>query len=265
MVALMKQLPGVSVNGLTLHVVETPEQVASFAATRLAAVVERRADAALGLATGNTPIPIYRKLVRRHAAGLSFEGVTTFNLDEYHPIARDAPGSFRRYMRDHLFDHVDLAGERTHLPDGTTPPEQIEAHCRDYERAIAAAGGIDLQLLGIGGNGHVAFNEPGSARTSRTRRVALHDRTRADNAAAFPDGEVPTHAITMGIGTILEARDLLLVACGAGKADAVSAAVHGPIDEACPASLLREHGRVELVLDTAAAARLDLASNAARG
>lgn len=219
--------------------------------------------ATLGLPTGRTPIGMYRELVARHRAGISFAGVTTFNLDEYHPIARDAAGSFRHFMREHFHDHVDIPPRQIHIPDGSLPAERVAAHCREYEQAIRASGGIDLQVLGIGSNGHIGFNEPASPRDSRTRLVELHGQTRLDNAAAFGGPElVPRHAITMGIGTILEGRALLVLAFGAAKAAAMRAALLGPIDESVPASLLRTHRQIEFLLDPAAAAGLDTGGGA---
>ena len=181
----------------------------------------------LGLATGSTPVPFYRELIRLHQQeGLSFANVITFNLDEYHGLGRDHRESYFRFMREQLFDHVDLQPENIHLPDGTVPLDKVFAHCQDYEAAIDAAGGIDLQILGIGRTGHIGFNEPGSTRDSRTRLIALDRITRQDAAADFlGEGNVPRFAITMGVGTILRARKVAMMAWGENKAEIVREAV----------------------------------------
>lgn len=212
----------------------------------------------LGLATGSTPLGIYRELRRVHAEeGVSFAGVVTFNLDEYLGLGPRDPRSFRAFMQRELFDHLDVDPLDVHIPSGTLHPAEVADHCTRYEEAIRAAGGIDLQLLGLGRNGHVAFNEPGSAADSRTRRIELHPVTREDAAGAFGDLEhVPRAAITMGVGTILEARSLRVLAFGPAKARAVRALVDGPRDAAWPASLLRGHRDLRLWIDDDAAAQL---------
>jgi glucosamine-6-phosphate deaminase len=182
---------------------------------------------------------------------LSFARVTSFNLDEYCGLPADHPSTFLAYMREKLFSLVDIDASKAHLPDGSAvDPDAVAAA---YEASIAKAGGIDLQLLGIGQNGHIGFNEPGSPAISRTRRVSLSPLTLAANAADFPSGEMPPpHAITMGIATILEAREIILLATGAGKAAALEAAINGPVSENCPASFLRLHPHVTIVCDIAA-------------
>ena len=232
--------------------------VAELAADTIAALIRARPDAVLGLATGRTQVRVYAELVRRHREeGLGFDRVTTFNLDEYVGVDAEHPGAFRRYMREHLFDHVDLDPARVFVPDGMTA--DVPAHCAEYEAAIVAAGGIDLQLLGIGADGHIGFNEPSSSLSSRTRIKTLTDETLRVNAADFPDGEVPRHVITMGIGTIMDARECLLLAVGADKAPAIAAAVEGPITASAPASVLQMHPRVRVVVDEGAAASLQRA------
>lgn len=213
-------------------------------------------DAVLGLATGNTPIPFYRELVRLHREeGLSFAGVVTFNLDEYLGLGRDHPESYWSFMHRQIFDHIDIPPEKIHIPSGE--PDDIEAHCDAYEQTIRDAGGIDFQLLGIGRTGHIGFNEPGSPRDSRTRRIELDPITRRDAAPAFGGLEnVPTHAITMGCGTILAARRLRLLAFGAAKAAIVREAIEGPVTTAVSASFLQEHPDALFLLDRAAAAGL---------
>jgi glucosamine-6-phosphate deaminase len=212
--------------------------------------------ATLGLATGATMLPVYAQLVAAYTAGaVSFKTVTSFNLDEYMGVQPSARGSFRAFMQRCLFDRVDIDPARIHVPDGLARDSAIE--CARYENLIKQNGGIDLQLLGIGANGHIGFNEPGSPFTSRTREIVLTGATRAANAAFFgAPAEVPLRALTMGIGTILEAREILLVATGAHKADAVNAALFGPISTACPASALRLHPRVRIICDAAAATHI---------
>ena len=214
--------------------------------------------AVLGLATGSTPTGVYDELIRLHREeGLSFRGVKTFNLDEYVPMAPDALQSYRRFMGEHLFDHVDLEPGDTHVPDGLLPVEDAAAGCARYEQRIRAAGGLDLQLLGIGRTGHIGFNEPGSGKGSRTRLIWLDRLTRADAASDFFGVEnVPRRAVTMGVGTIMEARRVVLMAWGEGKAPVVAAAVEGPETPAVAASYLQTHPDAEFVLDEAAAAEL---------
>ena len=209
----------------------------------------------LGLATGSTPVGVYGELVRLHQEeGLSFKHVVTFNLDEYFPMQPDELQSYVRFMHEHLFDHVDIEPQNIHIPDGTLAEEQVDDHCQKYEEAIRNAGGIDIQLLGIGRTGHIGFNEPGSGRDSRTRMITLDRVTRRDAASDFfGDENVPRRAITMGVGTILEARKVFLMAFGEGKAAVVAKAVEGEISAIIAASYLQEHPHAEFVLDTAAA------------
>lgn len=212
----------------------------------------------LGLATGQTPVGVYAELVRMHRAeGLDFANVVTFNLDEYVGLGAGHPASFRRFMDEHLFDHVNVPKSSIHVPDGDLAAEDVPAFCADYEAAIGAAGGIDLQLLGIGRNGHVAFNEPGTERDSRTRLVELAPGTRADAARFFEaHGATPLHAITMGIGTVLAARRLRVLAFGGHKASIVLRALADPVGPEVPATFLRDHPDVTFWLDDEAAAEL---------
>ncbi len=204
----------------------------------------------LGLATGGTPRPLYAEWVRRHREqGLSFVHATTFNLDEYEGLGPEDPRSYRRFMDDRLFGKVDIDPRRTHLPPGCYLANEAERVAAGYEALIRDAGGIDWQLLGIGRSGHVGFNEPGSPETSRTRRVRLAEETREDAAAAFGGiDRVPTHAMTMGIRTILEARRIVLVAWGAEKAELVRRALTGPVGPEFPASFLQHHPNLRVVL-----------------
>jgi len=241
---------------LEVILVETESQGASLAARILRRQVLSRSDPVLGLATGATPIPVYAELVRMHREeGLSFRQVTTFNLDEYVGLAPDHPASYRRYMQEHLFEKVDLAPERTHVPDGMAL--DIPACCARYEEQIRQAGGVDLQLLGLGQDGHIGFNEPSSSLASRTRLKTLTPHTVAANRPGFPTGQdVPRHVLTMGVGTIMEARRCLLVAFGAGKSNAVARMVEGPLTAMVPASILQMHPRATVVVDEAAGQNL---------
>ncbi|HEU4576107.1 MAG TPA: glucosamine-6-phosphate deaminase [Chitinophagaceae bacterium] len=212
----------------------------------------------LGLATGSTPKTLYSELVRLHKEeGLSFKNVITFNLDEYYPIDNDAMQSYNNYMHRLLFNHIDIDPANIHIPNGELPKEEVKAHCVDYEKKIEEAGGIDLQVLGIGNNGHIGFNEPGSSIFSRTRLISLENSTRIANSYEFATiSEVPRMAITMGLSTILKARRIVLLAWGPGKAPIVQKAVEGHVTEQVPASLLQQHNDCSFVIDEAAAAEL---------
>ncbi len=233
-----------------------------FVAREMAALIRERQGAkraaVLGLATGSTPLGLYAELVRMHREeGLSFSNVVTFNLDEYFPILPSSPRSYRHYMQSHLFDHVDIPPANINMPDGTVPVASLDAHCRDYEERIQAAGGIDFQVLGIGRTGHIGFNEPGSPRRSRTRIVTLDALTRRDASGDFGGEEhTPRYAITMGVRTILEARRIVLMAWGQHKAEIVRAAAEGPVTAQITASFLQEHEQVQFVIDRAAAGAL---------
>ncbi len=215
-------------------------------------------SAVLGLATGNTPLPLYQELIRLHREqGLSFQNVISFNLDEYLGLEPSHPESYHTFMRRNLFDHLDVPAENIHLPSGVVREEEIPAHCAAYEAAIRQAGGIDYQILGIGRTGHIGFNEPGTPITSRTQRVHLDQITREDAAPAFGGIQnVPTEAITMGCGTILEARTIALFAWGARKAAIVREALEGPVSDRVSASFLQTHPAATFFLDREAAAEL---------
>ncbi len=230
--------------------------VALGAASRVADLIRRSSGCVLGLPTGSTPLPFYCELVRLHREeGLSFARVVSFNLDEYVGLPPDHPASFARYMDRELFDHVGIDPANTHRLDGNA--EDLEAACDDYEDAIRDAGGIDLVILGIGVNGHIGFNEPGSSFDSRTRVTTLTPETLEANAAAFggPE-EVPRLGITIGVGTILEARTCLLLATGEHKAAAVRDTIEGPVTPQVPASALQLHPEAIVMLDEPAASRL---------
>jgi glucosamine-6-phosphate deaminase len=238
------------------------EAVSLAVAGRIADLIRSRGSderpVVLGLATGSTPLGVYRELVRRHREdGLDFSRVVTFNLDEYFPMDPDRVQSYHRFMRKHLFDHVNVAPEHVHIPSGDIAREDAEAHCAAYEDAIRSAGGIDFQILGIGRSGHIGFNEPGSARSSRTRLLYLDPVTRADAASDFFGEEnVPLEAVTMGVATILEAREIALIATGEHKAEIVRRAVEGDVHADVAATFLQEHPNARVYLDPAAAARL---------
>jgi glucosamine-6-phosphate deaminase len=231
-------------------------------ASEIATLIRRRAaegkQCVLGLATGSTPVSVYAELVRRHQQeGLSFKNVVTFNLDEYFTMKKEAPQSYWRFMHEYLFDHIDIPSANIHIPSGELPVDKVSGFCEQYEKAILGAGGIDLQLLGIGRTGHIGFNEPGSGRDSRTRLIALDKVTRLDAASDFfGEQDVPARAITMGVGTILAAKRVILMAFGEGKAAILAAAVEGPLTDSVAASFLQEHSNAEVILDEAAAARL---------
>ncbi|MGE0536344.1 MAG: glucosamine-6-phosphate deaminase [Pirellulales bacterium] len=238
------------------------EDLARCVAQTLARVIRERnsfgQNAVLGLPTGSTPVGVYRELIRMHREeGLDFAGVVTFNLDEYYGIDRDQLQSYHRWMDEHFFNHVNIRQENIHIPDGSVPPDEVDAHCRRYEDAIERAGGIDVQLLGIGRNGHIGFNEPFSPRHGRTRLAVLDPITRMDAASDFFSEEhVPASALTMGLGTILDARKVILLALGEHKAGIIREAVEGPLSDRVPASYLREHPDASFLLDRAAAAQL---------
>jgi glucosamine-6-phosphate deaminase len=252
-------LPGTA---LPSYVFESHEHLARHVAGIVAQVIRERAaqgqKAVLGLPTGSTPVGVYRELIRLHREeGLDFSNVVTFNLDEYLGLGEDRLQSYRRWMHEHLFKDINVAPENIHIPDGLTPPDQLDEHCRQYEAAIRAAGGIDLQLLGIGRNGHIGFNEPFSANNSRTRVCTLDPVTRRDAASDFFSEEsVPTQAITMGLGTIFDARKIVLIALGEHKARIIQETAEGPATPRVPACYLREHANATLMLDSAAAGKL---------
>jgi glucosamine-6-phosphate deaminase len=222
------------------------EALSERAATILLAAVGANPRIVLGLPTGRTPVDMYEHVVQhcqreRHC----FSDVTTFNLDEYVGIPREHPGSYYMFMRRHLFDHIDIDGARTNIPNGMA--SDLVAECNRYEIAIAQAGGLGLTFLGLGRNGHIGFNEPGTSFDARTRVVQLTESTRIANAALFEDGQVPHEAITMGIGTILASREIVLLVAGHGKEKAVARLRSREIDESFPASALWKHGRVRVL------------------
>ena len=219
-------------------------------------LVKENPACVLGLATGSTPVSLYKELIRLHKENdLSFFNVTSFNLDEYIGLSGDHPCSYRYFMQEQLFDSVDINLKSTHVPNGLA--NNIEAECDSYEQSILEVGGIDLQILGIGSDGHIGFNEPCSSLSSRTRMKTLTGETIKDNARFFEtEDDVPRHCITMGVGTILDTKSVLLFAFGEGKSDIIAKAVEGPISSMVPASALQLHPKVKVILDDAAASKL---------
>jgi glucosamine-6-phosphate deaminase len=245
------------VSAVQIHIFDTEHEVARALAARVAAAVNRSPGLVLGLPTGRTPIATYEEIGELHAAGrVSFAGVSTFNLDEFVGVDRKHPGSFRHFMERHLFEAIDLRPERIHFLNGLAP--DLRDECARYEREIDASGGIDLQLLGIGANGHIGFNEPAEELEAATHVVRLLEETRRDNAALFAGdlGRVPHEALSMGMGTILKAAAIILVATGAKKAECIARTVEGRVTTRLPASFLQMHRRVELYLDAPAASLL---------
>jgi len=237
---------------MRVMIVKDYDEMSKEAAKIIAKQIKAKPDSVLGLATGGTPIGTYRELIRK---GLDFSGLTTFNLDEYYGLGPDHRQSYHHFMFDNLFNHVNIDPGKVHVPDGRA--KDVNAFCEKYEEEIKKAGGIDLQLLGIGRDGHIAFNEPGSSLAARTQLVALAEETIEDNARFFDKREdVPRFAISMGCGTIMDARKLLLLANGEGKAEAVAELIEGPITSQITASVLQMHPDATVIIDEAAASKL---------
>jgi glucosamine-6-phosphate deaminase len=236
----------------------TYEEMSKAAAKAVAELLNSKPNAVLGLPTGSTPLGLYKELARMHKSeGLDFSQVTTFNLDEYVGLKKDHPQSYHYFMHENLFKHINILTQNVYIPSGTT--DNYAAFCQWYERRIKECGGIDLQLLGIGSDGHIGFNEPSSSLGSRTRIKTLARSTIEDNARFFEKMEdVPIYAITMGVGTIFEARKIVFLANGANKADAVAKAIEGPVTSMITASALQLHPDVTAYLDRAAASKLEI-------
>lgn len=246
---------------IPVEIFPTPKEGSKYAAAEIAKLIRQKQNenktCVLGLATGSTPISMYKELVRLHKEeGLSFKNVITFNLDEYFPIARNAFQSYWSFMHRHLFDHIDIDPANIHIPNGELPKEEAKQHCIEYEQMIDEAGGIDLQVLGIGNNGHIGFNEPGSSIFSKTHLTNLDNSTRVANAREFQNiSKVPRLALTMGISTIMKARRILLMAWGF-KAQIVARSVEGNVTEQVPASILQQHNDCTFIVDEQAASEL---------
>src|SRR5881398_1276591 len=234
------------------------EQMSKAAAQIVVDVLNTKPNAVLGMATGSTPLGLYQELVRLHKAGaVDFSRVTTFNLDEYVGLPANHPQSYHYFMHEHFFQHVNIPRHNINIPSGTT--SNYPAFCQWYEGRIAECGGIDLQILGIGTDGHIGFNEPGSSLSSRTRLKTLARQTIDDNARFFKKREeVPIYAITMGVGTVLEAREIVLLANGKKKAEAIAAAVEGPVTSMITASALQHHPSTRVYVDEEAASQLKM-------
>ena len=243
---------------MEVRIAPTYEDLSRQAAELVADVLNAKPNAVLGLATGSSPVGLYKELVRMHRdEGLDFSQVTTFNLDEYVGLPPNHEQSYHYFMQENLFQYINVPKEKIHIPSGTT--KNYRAFCQWYEDQIEACGGIDVQLLGIGSDGHIAFNEPTSSLASRTRLKTLARPTIEDNARFFDKAEdVPIYAITMGVGTILEARQLMLLANGENKAEATAAAIEGPVTGMITASALQMHPRAQIFMENAAAAKLKM-------
>lgn len=241
---------------LNIIKVKTPEEMGKAAADEFAAVIHAKPACVLGLATGSTPLPLYRELIARERAGkLDFSRVRSVNLDEYKGLASDHPQSYRHFMQENLFDHISIKPENTYVPDGLAT--DVPAMCQAYEHRIEDLGGVDIQLLGLGHDGHIGFNEPCDHFPVMTHEVQLTDMTREANKRFFASlDEVPTSAITMGIGTVMAARRILLIATGADKAEILQKVFFGPVKPEVPGSILQFHADVTVICDEAAAARL---------
>jgi glucosamine-6-phosphate deaminase len=242
---------------MLVEVVDDYEALSDRAAEVVIEQIRKKPDSTIGFATGGTPKGLYDRLIEAHETrGLDFSKLTTFNLDEYVGLPPEHEQSYAHYMWSNLFDHVNVSERQVHIPHGMA--DDVDAHCRWYERRIEKAGGIDLQILGIGANGHIAFNEPGSSLGSRTRIKTLTSKTVRDNARYFEDKDmVPEYAITMGVGTIMEAREVLLIASGERKAEAMKSTLEGPLTAMVPASMVQEHRFAHVVIDNEAASALD--------
>jgi glucosamine-6-phosphate deaminase len=243
-------------DGMLLIVKENYAEMSREGARIIATMIRKKPNSVIGFATGATPLGMYDELIRMHKEeGLDFSKVVTFNLDEYVGLPPTHEQSYHSFMWKHLFDHINVDSRYVHIPMGMA--EDIEAQCLWYEEQIERFGGIDLQILGIGANGHIAFNEPGSSLGSRTRIKTLKPKTIKDNARFFQNkDEVPRFAITMGVGTIMEAKQLLLMASGKTKADAITATVEGPITAHYPATIVQMHRFATILVDRAAASKL---------
>ena len=240
---------------MEVRIFETKEQIGEAAGKIIVDIVKADPAAKLGLATGASPVPTYRYLIGQYEKGLvSFRGVSAYNLDEYCDLPKDDENSYYTFMRKNLFDHIDIDPANTHIPDGNAA--DVDAECRRYDALIESIGGVDVQLLGIGTDGHIGFNEPGDSFAPGTFKIKLHDSTIESNSIYFKDGKMPHYALTMGIGTIMSAKKILIIATGEAKAEAVKNMIEGEVDPACQASILQTHRDVTALLDRAAAGLL---------
>ena len=242
---------------MEVFICRSAEEASQLAGARINNAVRSNPNTVLGLATGSTPLPLYKEMIKACNGGLDYSKVRTFNLDEYYGISPDHPQSYRKFMNNNLFSQLNIDLKNTHVPDGLA--RDVAAHCAAYEAEMKAAGGIDIQVLGIGSDGHIGFNEPSSSLASRTRLVTLTLQTISDNARFFATAdEVPHYALSMGVGTILEAKQCIMLCFGANKAKSVKGAIEGGISQFNPASALQMHPNTAVYLDEAAAADLQL-------
>lgn len=241
---------------MEIKIFNNSEEIGNAAAEIISNIILSKNDAVLGLATGASPVPTYKKLIADFKSGkISFKDVKTFNLDEYCSIPASDKNSYYTFMHENLFDHIDIKEENVHVPNGN--PENAEEYCASYDESIKNAGGIDVQVLGIGRNGHIGFNEPSDAFTAGTYKVKLTDSTIEANKIYFDcEEDVPREAITMGVESIINAREIILIAEGTAKAQAIHDMVKGEISPACPASILQKHNNVHIFIDKAAASLL---------
>jgi glucosamine-6-phosphate deaminase len=238
-----------------IRVVDDAVAVATLGADIVERLITSEPSTVLALPTGRTPVLLYQELVRRSGAGkIDWRRVRTFNLDEWVGLSRDAPASYAHFMREHLFGQVNIPSSQTFIPNGTA--DELDAECRTYETAIDSAGGIDLAILGLGNNGHIGFNEPGTSFDSRTHVAVVADATREANAYSFPDRRPPTRAITVGVATIFRSRQILMIVTGSEKAAVLRRSLYGPVDESVPASVLQRHDKVTIIADAGAASWL---------
>ena len=254
----MEQNNNISIGDIMLLLIkENSHQMSIEAAKQVASQIKLKPDSVIGFATGSTPLGLYKELIRMHKEeGLDFSKVISFNLDEYVGLPPSHPESYHYFMWENLFKHININPSKVHIPMGMA--DNVEAFCDWYEEKINSYGGIDIQILGIGANGHIAFNEPGSSLGSRTRIKTLGKKTRLDNSRFFNNiNEVPKYAITMGVGTIMEAKKLLLIANGINKADAIKATVEGPIMAKYPATIVQLHRYATVIIDKDAASKLE--------
>ena len=241
---------------MLVKITQDYDEMSREGAKEVASLVRKKPDAVIGFATGSTPLGLYNELIRMHnEEGLDFSKIITFNLDEYVGLPPEHQESYHYFMWDNLFKHINVDARCIHIPQGMA--DDIPGFCEWYEEKISAFGGIDLQILGIGSNGHIAFNEPGSSLGSRTRIKTLTEKTRKENARFFDSmDEVPKYAISMGVGTIMDAKQLLLLASGEGKADAIQKTVEGPITAIVPATIVQMHRKAVLIVDKDAGSKL---------
>ena len=240
---------------MDVRILNTPEQIAVAAGEIFVRLVKENPKAKLGLATGASPVKMYQYLISQYENGyLDFSEVTSYNLDEYCDLPRSDKNSYYTFMHENLFSHINIKEEHVHLPNGNAA--DMDAECRRYDRLLADIGGVDVQLLGIGTNGHIGFNEPADVFTEGTYKVKLTDSTIRSNSIYFDEGKMPHYAVTMGVGTIMTAKKIVLIATGESKADAMRAMIRGEVTPHCPASILQTHPDAVIFMDKAAASKL---------